>query len=90
MPKVYNIKDGFPKNAVLVDRMTEFGNPFVIGKDGTRGEVIDKHKKLVDNDLEFQDRIRQILKDKDLVCHCKPKACHADYLLIVANTNSLF
>jgi hypothetical protein len=90
MPKVHNIKDGFPFGAIIVDRSSSFGNPFVIGKDGTRGEVIDKYKRYVDNNPELLRKIREELKGKDLVCHCKPLACHADYLLKIANSNSLF
>ena len=41
MPKVYNKhhKDA-PDGAVYVGRGSKWGNPFVIGKDGTRDEVI--------------------------------------------------
>jgi hypothetical protein len=90
MPKVYNIKDGFPFGAVICDRTSPFGNPFIIGKDGTRSEVIDKFKKYIDNNEPLKRLIRESLKGVDLVCHCKPKACHCDYLLEIANNNPIF
>ena len=31
-------------NAVRIDRQTKWGNPFIIGVDGTRDEVCDKYK----------------------------------------------
>lgn len=31
-------------------------------------------------------QIREKLAGKDLVCYCKPKACHADILLEIANS----
>ncbi len=64
-------------------RPSIFGNPFVIGKDGTRDEVIEKYR------VYFYDRIRidanfrsevLKLKDKTLGCFCKPLACHLDII----------
>jgi len=43
MPKVLNkYKDGVPAGAVYIGRPSKWGNPFVIGKDGDREEVIAK------------------------------------------------
>ena len=45
MPKVWNKRDPkTPKEAVYVGRPTKWGNPYVIGKDGTRAEVIEKYR----------------------------------------------
>jgi hypothetical protein len=30
---------------ILIDRTTKWGNPFIIGIDGTREEVIEKHRR---------------------------------------------
>jgi hypothetical protein len=35
-PRVFNKMRPHPPRAVLVDRTTDFGNPFVIGKHGNR------------------------------------------------------
>lgn len=91
MPKVWNVNTGnYPNDAVLIDRTTEFGNLFIIGKDGDRKEVISKHIRYVDQHPELKQRIKEILYNKDLLCHCAPKPCHGDYLLLVANSGTLF
>lgn len=83
MPKVLNKRDGIPSGAVYVGRPNKWGNPFLIGRDGNRDEVIEKFttyillSPLLDNILE--------LAGKDLVCWCAPEACHADVLLRLAN-----
>lgn len=86
MPVVLNkAKHGLPTSAVFVGRPSKYGNKFVIGRDGTREQVLQKHK--VDL-LSDPHRIRDIiysLRGKDLVCYCKPLACHADLLLRIAN-----
>ena len=46
MPTVNVRKMGlFEKYDVLVDRTTDWGNPYVLGVDGTRSEVIEKHRQ---------------------------------------------
>lgn len=85
MPKVYNKRDkDYPKDAVYVGRPSKWGNPYIIGKDGTREECINKYRMdfLEDHDKE---QIIHELKGKDLVCWCAPEACHADVLLEIAN-----
>ena len=60
-----------------------FGNPFVKGIDGQRGEVISKYRAYIRerlaNDAEFKQAVRG-LAGKTLVCFCKPRACHGDVL----------
>jgi len=86
MPKVYNLKiDDFPVDAVYVGRWSGFGNPYTIGINGSRDEVCDMFEAMVKRDKTFQKKIISKLRGKDLVCHCKPKRCHADFLLKVAN-----
>lgn len=89
MPKVWNKRDpNVPKDAVYVGRPTVWGNPFVVGKDGTREEVVRKYRERIENfgPNSFIE-IKKQLKGKDLVCWCAPKACHADVLLEIANEN---
>ena len=60
-----------------------FGNPFKVGKDGTRTEVIEKYRRyLLDRlkDPEFNAKFLE-LKGKNLGCWCHPEACHGDILL---------
>ena len=63
---------------ILIDRTTKWGNPFIIGKDGTRNEVIMKHKMLVLSNPKMIEEIKKELKGKVLGCWCKPQACHGD------------
>jgi hypothetical protein len=87
MPRVYNKRNrDAPKDAVCVDRSSVYGNKFVIGRDGTREEVIQKHKTYINEHPELKALIRRELKDKDLVCWCYPLPCHADTLLEIANS----
>jgi len=46
-PLVLNKKQlrGAVPNAVYIGRPSMWGNPFVIGKDGTRAEVVEKHER---------------------------------------------
>lgn len=86
MPRVWNKRHkGIPKDAVYVGRPTEWGNPYLIGVDGTREEVVEKFRQSVLKEPEYIDLIKIKLKGKDLVCWCAPKACHADILLEIAN-----
>lgn len=86
MPKVLNKrKDGLPKDAVYIGRGGPFGNPFVIGRDGNRAEVIAKYRQMIERDPALKDRVIRELNGKDLVCWCAPQACHGDVLLEIAN-----
>lgn len=80
MAKVLNkYKHGVPEGAVYIGRGSIWGNPFRIGPDGTREEVIAKYREwLLHNDLVL--RVIE-LKDRDLVCFCAPQACHGDVLM---------
>lgn len=87
MPKVLNKRfDKIPPDAVYVGRPSKWGNPYSIGKDGNREDVIAKYKKW----LMAQDQLPLLfclseLRGKDLVCWCAPLPCHADVLLELAN-----
>ena len=65
---------------VYIGRGSKWGNPFVIGKDGTREEVINKYEKYLLNSPELLNSLHE-LKGKTLGCFCKPKACHGDILV---------
>lgn len=80
-PKVLNKhRDPIPDGAVYIGRGSAWGNPYVIGRHGTREEVIDRYRRNVLPVLDLTP-----LKGKHLVCFCKPKACHGDLLLAAAN-----
>ena len=72
---------------VRIDRKTKWGNPFVIGKDGTREEVIAKYKDWIQEQPHLMGAIHE-LKGKRLGCWCAPSACHGDVLASLANSLS--
>jgi len=85
MPKVWNVKDkDKPNDAIFCGRGSDFGNPFIIGRDGSRIEVIYKFENYA---LRNPGLLRRIegLKGKDLLCFCAPKPCHCDVILRLAN-----
>lgn len=90
MTKVINIKSGEPYHIYcgrenIFYRLKEslFHNPFIIGKDGDREEVLTKFKnyfyKKLTNDENFNYELWK-LKDKTLACWCKPEKCHCDII----------
>jgi hypothetical protein len=68
---------------VYVGRPSKWGNPFTIGRDGTRLEVINKYADWLLNEGPFDDLHE--LRGKVLGCWCSPKPCHGDVLLWYAN-----
>ncbi len=86
MPKVYNNHQrAVPAAAVYIGRGSPYGNPFIIGKDGSRDEVCDKFEAMLLSNKELLCKVRTELKGKDLECFCAPKRCHGDTLLRIAN-----
>ena len=61
---------------VRIDRTSIFGNPFKIGRDGDREEVIEKYKERFRIRLGFEPGFRgkvEKLRGKRLGCWCRPK-----------------
>ena len=56
----------------------KFANPYKIGPDGTRADVLAKHKKDFYENPELQAAVWQELRGEILGCFCKPLACHGD------------
>ena len=84
-PRVLNRREhGVPPGSVYVGRPTKWGNPFVIGKHGSRAEVIARYRKWVCEKPELMSALPE-LRGRDLVCWCAPKRCHAEVLLELAN-----
>jgi len=73
--------------SVYVGRPTKWGNPFVIGKDGSRSEVIKKYEAWI-HERGMEAEIRETLRGKVLACWCHPLPCHADILARIANSPS--
>ena len=69
---------------VYIGRGSPFGNPYVLGVDGDREEVIRLYKihfieKLMRDPL-FGAQV-EALRGKKLGCHCSPLACHGDVII---------
>ncbi len=64
---------------VAIDRSSPFGNPFYIGTDGGRTEVLEKYRTYfydrVGEDPEFKQKVLA-LRGLRLGCHCAPNLCH--------------
>lgn len=73
--------------SVYVGRPSKWGNPFVIGKDGTRDQVLAKYHDYIRGSGLMRD-IHE-LRGKDLVCWCSPDGCHANILRELAWETSL-
>jgi len=76
--KVVNINTG--EHGVYIGRPSKWGNPYKIGRDGTRMEVIRKFKEWLLGNKELMDDIME-LDGKILGCHCKPHRCHGDVIV---------
>jgi hypothetical protein len=77
-----------PDDAINIMRGSNFGNPFVIGRDGCREHVIDRYRHhlwyRIKNEDGFSEKLLA-LDGKTLVCCCYPQACHGDVLIKAIN-----
>lgn len=72
---------------VYIGRPSEWGNPFEIGRDGTREAVIAKYRAHLWGEIEdglITLNELAFLHGKTLGCWCSPKPCHGDVLLAAA------
>lgn len=65
---------------VYIGRPSKWGNPFVIGVDGTREEVIAKYEQYVRESPKLMAALPE-LEGKTLGCWCAPLPCHGDVLI---------
>lgn len=76
---------------VYCGRASRFGeeskwhNPFKIGVDGTRSEVIIKYKEYLLGHPSLVLDLHE-LRGKILACFCAPRSCHCDVLAELANS----
>ena len=73
---------------VYVGRPSKWGNPFQIGRDGTREEVIACYRDWVQAQPALLVEI-PTLRGKTLGCWCAPNQCHGDVLAVLADTLDL-
>ena len=65
---------------IYIGRPSRWGNPFSIGPDGTRKEVIDKYRQFILAHPQLMEDLYE-LRGKTLGCFCKPLPCHGDVLV---------
>lgn len=91
MPRVFSKRFPHPPGAVLVDRTTDFGNPFKVGKHGDLPTVLAKYEEWIYKParVRLRQRMKRELRGKDLLCWCSspqyPMPCHAHIILKIAN-----
>ncbi len=90
-----------PPDTVKVDRSTRWGNPFVIGRDGSQAECVQRFRDLMAGQVVVEGGAsseeqgaylahahahRAELRGKHLACWCRlGTPCHADVLLAFVN-----
>ena len=86
--QVLNLRYAQPQpGEVRIDRKTRWGNPFIIGRDGDRAQVIAQYETKLRADLASGRISAQdvaALHNKRLFCWCAPLACHGHVLARVA------
>lgn len=87
---VVNISSGKPYDVYvgrgrcpMTGKMSIWGNPFVVGKDGTRDEVISKYLEWIVRQPDMMSKLGDLV-DKKLGCWCLPKKCHGTILAELA------
>lgn len=73
---------------ILIGRPSKYGNPFVIGRDGTRDQVIGNYESWIRSNPALMAQVHE-LKGKVLGCWCKPNACHGDVLIKIIHEQGL-
>jgi len=66
---------------VFIGRPSIWGNPYRIGRHGTREEVIEMYRQYLIEHPYLLELAREQLKGMILGCYCKPAACHGDVLV---------
>jgi hypothetical protein len=85
LPRILNKKtDRIPPGAYYCGRPGPLGNPFVIGRDGTRDQVVDKFEAWVPTQPKLM-AIIATLEGRDLICWCAPLRCHCEPIRRLAN-----
>ena len=75
---------------VYVSRPSVLGNPYVIGHDGSRHDVVDKYRAGLREQYRHDGAVRRALRQLamryltdgalTLICWCAPQPCHAEVI----------
>lgn len=72
---------------IYIGRTSKWGNPFKIGTDGSRAQVIEKYREHIRTQSHLLTALSE-LRGKRLGCHCAPLPCHGDVLAKLADANA--
>ena len=87
-----DVLESFGSHVMYIGRYSSFTsfashlqNPFAIGKDGIREQVVEKYRHflnelIAENDPRVE-MLEDVTEDTVFACWCHPKACHADVLV---------
>jgi hypothetical protein len=84
MPNPYVVHCKKSPYDVYIGRPSKWGNPFEIGRDGTRGEVVEKYRGWIKTQPQLLADLDK-LRGKVLGCWCAPLPCHGDVLEEMVN-----
>ena len=83
--RVINKRDNWScRSFIWVDRQGPWGNPFKIGRDGERSNVLTDFEDAARKNPMFVMELWR-LKDQTLACWCDPLPCHGWLLAFLAN-----
>ena len=81
MRRIYNKHHGdAPPDAIYCGRGSGYGNPFTIGTDGNREEVIAKFEVYIRAILRCDPHYLDALDEQPMICFCYPQLCHCNIL----------
>lgn len=86
--EIINIKTYDGDDFIPIHRGTQWGNPFKIGKDGKREEVIVKYEKYIRNRPDLMADFPKLVGEC-LGCYCAPKMCHGNILVKLIRERSI-
>ena len=69
---------------VFIGRPSVWGNPFMMGRDGTREECVRKYREWIQDQPHLLSRLSE-LRGKRLGCFCAPLLCHGTVLVDLAD-----
>ncbi|HTZ62688.1 MAG TPA: DUF4326 domain-containing protein [Solirubrobacteraceae bacterium] len=75
------------RHHVYIGRPSKWGNPFVVGRDGARGECVELYEQWLRENAELMAALPE-LRGLVLGCWCAPRACHGDVLVRLANAGA--
>lgn len=81
---IRTVRSQAESDLVYVGRPSKWGNPFKIGEDGTREEVVERYRTWIQEQPELMADLHTF-KGRTLGCYCAPLPCHADVLAELAD-----